>query len=282
MAVGDYFQWLRGTLRTAFKMGKADFDTSALTAARTITVQDLAGIMALETWQVSAQSSNFSTGSAKRTIFEVDVSGGNKVATLSAATTGTILAFKLTTAPGGNTLTFSASIDGDSSLALFMLNDIIVIYYNGSAWKIVGDGRQKHKILLTNTSAQSIANSTVVDVLFNTESNLDPAYMHSTSSNTELVTIRRTGLYVLGALVVFANNTTGVRQLGFITSGSDPDPACIFPNPASGEVQVFFTVPLYLAAGVTVKLFVWQASGGSLNINTAGGLNHLAYSVVEQ
>lgn len=282
MAVGDFFQWLRGTLRTAFKIGFADLDSSGLSAARTLTLQDRAGIIALDKLIISTQNSNFSAGATSQILYECDVSGGDKNVTLTGASAGTVVGFKLTTAPAGNKLTFSVAVDGDSSMALFMLNDYLFICYDGSAWKIVQDGRQKHAVLLTNTSAQSIANATSVDVLFNTESNLDPAYMHSTSSSTELVTIRRTGLYVLGALVVFASNTVGVRQLGFITSGADADPGCIFPNPASGEVQVFFTVPLYLTAGVTVKLFVWQASGGSLNINTTGGLSHLAYSVVEQ
>lgn len=47
MAVGDYFQWIRGTLRTAFKIGKADFDSSGLTAPRTLTIPNASGALVL-------------------------------------------------------------------------------------------------------------------------------------------------------------------------------------------------------------------------------------------
>jgi hypothetical protein len=190
----------------------------------------------------------------------------------------------LTTAPAGNTLTIdgnaSETINGDTTVLLYILGDYLIIQSDGTNWKIIGDGRQKHKTLLTNNAAQSLSNSTVTDITYNTET-LDNAGSHSTSANTELVNIRRTGMYVLGLMVVFANNVTGVRQIGFVCSAEN-DPAVIFGNPGSGEVQCFFTVPMYLTSGSTVKSFAWQASGTSLNINNSGSTQQLIFSVVEQ
>lgn len=169
MAVGDYFQWLRGTLRTAFKIGKADLDSSGLSAARTLTLQDRAGIIALDKFVISAQNGNFSAGATSEILYECDVSSGNKTVTLTGASAGTVLGFKLTVAPGGNKLLFSQAIDGNASLELSILHAYLYITYDGTNWKIISNGLDGASTLYgkldaLTTKGADIASATTTDI----------------------------------------------------------------------------------------------------------------------
>ncbi len=237
------------------------------------------------TWTVSAKSADFTAGVVTNTAYHCDVSGANCTATLPAASgnAGLVLEFKLTTAPAGNTLTIdgnsSETIDGATTLVLYALNESVTLLCDGSNWKILIDGRIPHRCLLTNNAAQTISNSTLTIVTFNTET-FDDYGMHSTSSNTGRINILRTGQYWLFAFTIFASATTGVRQIYYKVNGSYTQ-AAIFPIAAGNETQVYFPALVNLTAGDYVEMVVWHSNGGNLNINNLGNANGLIFGVSE-
>ncbi len=239
-------------------------------------------------WTVESKSADFTAGTTNNTAYHCDVSGANRTATLPAAAgnSGLVLAFTLTVAPGGNTLTIdgnsSETINGDLTLVLYLIGDTVTLICDGSNWKILIDGRRPHQCMVTNNAAQSLSHDTWTLVTYNTEES-DEAAMHSTSSNTDRITIRRAGNYILCLYVVFATNTTGARQVAFNKNGSGAGmPGNSVANPGTGEVLMSTTAPLKLAAGDYINVYVSQASGGSLNINTAGTPQGLIMSIFEQ
>lgn len=236
-------------------------------------------------WTVSAKSSAFTAGVVTNTAYHCDVSGASFTATLPAASgnAGLVQEFKLTTAPGGNTLTIdgnaSETIDGATTLVLYVLNEAVTLLCDGSNWKIISDERIPHRCLLTNSAAQTISNSTLTIVTFDTET-FDSYGMHSTSSNTGRINILRTGQYWVYAFVVFASATTGLRQVYFKVNGSYTQ-STIFPISAGSETQVYMPVLVNLTAGDYVECVVWHNNGGNLNINSGAGVNGLIFGVVE-
>jgi hypothetical protein len=236
-------------------------------------------------WTVSAKSADFTAGVVTNTAYHCDVSGASRTATLPASSgnAGLVLEFKLTTAPAGNTLTIdgnsSETIDGATTLVLYALNESVTLLCDGSNWKILNDGRIPHRCLLTNNAAQTISNSTLTIVTFNTET-FDDYGMHSTSSNTGRINILRTGQYWMFAFTIFASATAGLRQIYYKVNGSYTQ-ATIFPIAAGSETQVYFPALVNLTAGDYVEMVVWHSNGGNLNINNLGNANGLIFGVSE-
>jgi hypothetical protein len=121
-----------------------------------------------------------------------------------------------------------------------------------------------------NNANISVATSGTAQALtFNTEI-YDTDAMHSTSSNTDRITIVTAGYYVLVGNVIWAANATGVRELAIQRNGTTVwairDTAV-----AAGEahIQDIVTPPLLASATDYFQLFARQTSGGALNATTA-------------
>lgn len=130
-----------------------------------------------------------------------------------------------------------------------------------------------------NAANISVANATGTALTFNSERR-DDGSLHSTSVNTDRLTAPVTGWYMLWGNVEFAVNATGFRTVSFRV-GATPDIYGAEQAAAvAGDTTIIgATCLIHLTAGDYVRLFVYQTSGGALNvIYTAGGSASARYS----
>lgn len=124
---------------------------------------------------------------------------------------------------------------------------------------------------VTRGTNQSIADSAFVPVAFDSE-RYDTAAMHDNTTNNSRLTAPVSGIYLVSAEVVWSPNPSGDREIALTVNG--------------GEYQISFqdvaatttryqqaTTQVRLRAGDYVEAWVFQASGGSLNINSVDGLD---------
>lgn len=120
---------------------------------------------------------------------------------------------------------------------------------------------------LTNTASQNVATSTRTAITFNTET-YDTDSMHSTSVNTDRITINTAGLYVVTAHLEFpANAGAGVRQTEIRLNGSDATLLAIqgtYPGAAGVIAAVSCTVKLAVADYLQCTAF--QNCGATLAV----------------
>lgn len=117
-----------------------------------------------------------------------------------------------------------------------------------------------------NSALQSIADSTAVDILFNTE-RYDTDTIHSTSTNTGRLTATTAGKYLIVGMIIFDANTTGIRQVNIELN--DTQIIARVDRDAGGTSTTFgmiVTTIQDMAANDYVKLVVFQNSTGSLNV----------------
>lgn len=120
-------------------------------------------------------------------------------------------------------------------------------------------------VRVRRSTNQSIANNTLVAVTFDTES-YDTDGMHSTSVNTNRLTIVTPGKYATKAKAVYEASVSGVvaaflRVNGTITIDFDQRP------PAAGVVTSVSASGEYaFAAGDYIEFIAYQTSGGALNL----------------
>ncbi len=125
---------------------------------------------------------------------------------------------------------------------------------------------------LVKTATQSISNNSSTEVTFDSETQDDLGF-HSNVTNNSRLTIPAGmgGWYYIEANAYWAANATGeriaqIKKNGSILLQSAVDNAC--DNGGLETINMIGTLA-YLAAGDYVELFVYQNSGGSLNLTIA-------------
>jgi hypothetical protein len=127
-------------------------------------------------------------------------------------------------------------------------------------------------------AAQSIGNNSNTIVTFNQEVD-DAGGMHDNSSNNSRITIPagQGGLYIVSAIVMWAHNATGQRHCEFFLNGGT-SLAFYTCNGVVGDsgasLALTGTILREFDAGDYIEIRVYQASGGSLNINGTTEQNH--------
>lgn len=121
-----------------------------------------------------------------------------------------------------------------------------------------------------NSANISVANAIYATLTFDSERN-DTADMHSTSVNTERLTVAVGGLYIIGANAVFDVNGTGSRGIRIRLNGSDVI-AEMFVDAVSATyaTSVSVSTAYKLSANDYVEMRVFQSSGGALNVLALG------------
>jgi len=126
-----------------------------------------------------------------------------------------------------------------------------------------------------NNGTQAVADSTWTAVLFGSES-YDTAGMHSTASNTSRLVAPADGTYHVSAQISFAASNVGARKVRFLKAGGTVDVGggVIESACGAGEPTMLSTsMEVQLLANEYVEAYVWQSSGGSLNMgDTTGAL----------
>jgi hypothetical protein len=149
----------------------------------------------------------------------------------------------------GQVLTVDTAVDGKIKWAAA-----------GGASTFVGCG-------VTKSTTQSIANATYTAVTFNTE-DYDTDAIHDNVTNNTRFTIPsgKGGKWLTSGVVTFASNASGFRFVRLYKNGT----AFIVPAgvpPVNGDTtQLAFSYIHTFTAGDYMEVFVYQNSGGNLNI----------------
>jgi hypothetical protein len=139
------------------------------------------------------------------------------------------------------------------------------------------DAHYRPSAAVYNSAAQSIPNTTLTVVTFNTEL-YDTDNMHSTVSNTGRLVAPVAGKYHIAARIGFVTNATGGRQgLLRVNGVTNIDQDIDFGPTAAGACYLLLATDYLMAAADYVEVTVVQTSGGALN--TSSGFSDTHFSM---
>lgn len=128
-------------------------------------------------------------------------------------------------------------------------------------FKWVATGTAFKGAWIYNNTTQSIANATGTNITYNSEY-YDTDNFHSTVTNTDRLTIPTSGYYIVTASIYWANNSTGLREIGLQKNGATIREAA--HDNINANTQTITNIS-YFAANDYITLRAYQASGGALN-----------------
>ena len=145
--------------------------------------------------------------------------------------------------------------------------DVIQVY-SGTAWVTKSGAGALIGCDLYKSATQSIATGTWTAVTFSNEV-YDTDNLHSTSTNTSRITIPAglSGKYLFTGNIVFAASATGVRGISLYKDGSAYKEIYMSNASSSYSTIVSWSAISSLVAGSYYETFVYQESGGALNLN---------------
>jgi hypothetical protein len=124
-------------------------------------------------------------------------------------------------------------------------------------------------VRVLRTSAQSISHNTETAIQYTSET-FDTHNFHDNTTNNTRMTVPsgKGGLYLLTANANFAASSTGRRTLLFRKNGSTTFAQVEWGNSSSNIPYMNLSSMIDMVAGDYVEVFVFQTSGGNLNIDT--------------
>jgi hypothetical protein len=162
----------------------------------------------------------------------------------------------------------SETIDGATTLVLYVQYDAVRIVCDGSNWHVISDEIRPHSCRLVRTTAQTISNNTYTHIDFNSE-DYDIGNIGDPVTNYR-IDIRRSGVYQVTAFMTTNADLdadewlTGYMTVNGITVSRDNDLSrgtnwYLASNPC----QI-----LYLSAGDHVEFNITHSEGASINTDT--------------
>jgi len=134
---------------------------------------------------------------------------------------------------------------------------------------------------LRKSVVQSLTNSTITNVTWDTE-DFDTDGYHSTSVNTERITVPTAGVYMFRANITFAASATGTRFAWLEKNGVSGRNGLAGGQASGSDDHALTTTFMWsLAAGDYVICRAFQSSGGALNIQgESGNAGYSSFSVI--
>lgn len=112
----------------------------------------------------------------------------------------------------------------------------------------------------------TITHNTDTPLTFNSE-RWDTDGIHSTSGSTGYLICQTPGYYIITGHVQFEGNTAGHRQIWISLNGTtDIGRVSMNPYNITPPARICITTVYYLDAGEYVELYVYQSSGGNLDV----------------
>jgi hypothetical protein len=210
---------------------------------------------------------NISGVLASNAIIEIPVAAGtgrNRIYAVKNATTG---AFSVTIRKvGGTGVTVT---QGSTVLLLYNGSDIQYLgpHIDGTTGLINAAGITSISARVYNNADISVANASTVAVTFNSE-RYDTSAIHSTSVNTDRLTLPFAGKWRFGATVNWDANATGTRALLIEKNGSTFHAYVDRAANAAGGTPMIIAGEDVFAINDYIRLMVVQNSGGSLNLKS--------------
>ena len=163
---------------------------------------------------------------------------------------------------------YASSANTPARLGIGSTGNVLTVASGIPSWAAPASGVTFSGCSLYKSANQSISNATFTAVTFDSELK-DTDNFHSTSSNTSRITIPagKGGLYLITGQASFASNATGLRNAEIRKNGSSYFIFWVAPA-TNGDWSVGSVSNIIeLAATDYIEMFVYQTSGGSLNIN---------------
>jgi hypothetical protein len=134
-----------------------------------------------------------------------------------------------------------------------------------------------------NSAAQSVNNATLTALTLDSE-DYDVGAMHDNVTNNSRMTIPTggNGLYLLVAKTTFASNGTGAaRELRLTKNGAAIGTSVLHAPTAAANEQISVTGIEVLVATDYIEAYVYQDSGGALNVGAATRVSASELSIVK-
>lgn len=191
-------------------------------------------------------------------------------ALLADKTPGTVVLYG--TATGPNTVKVGASNVAVTLPALspVVAGDYCAILSTGADRLILGAVGKPGNVWVANSVAQSVPHNTITNLLFN-EERFDNGGFHSTSTNTDRITIPATGagIYMIGysaSFVATAGGSTRNAWMSINGSAADRDGFAVAFGSSAYSATMGGTSLRQLAAGDYVQLKVLHDQGAAISI----------------
>lgn len=135
----------------------------------------------------------------------------------------------------------------------------------GLKWATPASGSTFSGCALTQSSGQSISNTTQTDLNFDTET-FDTDGYHSTATNTNRITIPagKSGYFLVTARTGFGFNSAGTRVNWLLKNGSTYLASTFVEPNASDPTTVTTATVVSLVATDYITINAYQSCGGSL------------------
>lgn len=153
---------------------------------------------------------------------------------------------------------------------VFATSDTRLWRYTGSTWAVFSSGPI---CSVTHSVVQAINNNVYTAQLFDTDLT-DTDLMHSTSSNTDRITVVKAGLYMVIPKAHYIANATNQRACKLTLNGVDVAGSVTVANNCGTQGTSILgpTQLLQLAVNDILRMLVWQNSGGALNTEAGSPL----------
>ena len=127
-------------------------------------------------------------------------------------------------------------------------------------------------VRVSNSANIAVGDASTTRLTFNTDVFASTSGMHSTATNSGRLIATSSGIYCITGTVTWAPNSSGLRQARILINGSSFATIQTLPS-ASGTFntdQNITTIYRFASSGSYAELEVYQNSGGSLNVLSAG------------
>ncbi|MFA6082665.1 MAG: hypothetical protein WC773_04655 [Patescibacteria group bacterium] len=179
-----------------------------------------------------------------------------------------------TTTAGGSAWEFLVVANGGlvQKRSLYLDQDASIQHHADGIFKMAGQNRFRHQencVATYRTTNQSINDSTFTAISLDAE-DFDTDGMHEAVTNPTRITINLTGKYFVTATAFWGGSATGLRFLVIRKNGGATDLLTAGMGGNASGVPQNVNGLLNLASGDYIEAFVWQNSGGALNLVASG------------
>jgi hypothetical protein len=164
----------------------------------------------------------------------------------------------------------SETIDGATTLVLYVQYDAVRIVCDGSNWYVINDELKPHNCKLTRAAAQSINSSTWTSIAFDGE-DYDIGSIGDYTTN-DRIDIRRAGKYMV---IAFSRMAAGIDDQEYLVgevrkNGSAVmDPVSYTSAASINETpSILISTVLDCAAGDYIDFMLWHNEGAAVNTST--------------
>jgi len=158
-----------------------------------------------------------------------------------------------------------------TTLTLDSFDMSVTLFPYSNKWRVTSShlNSKYYSCMLYKSTAQSISSGSVTPVTFGSGTEIyDYLNQHSTTTNTERITVLKAGIYQVNAYISFADSTSGgTRGVLLYKNGSTTNYEVFVQQDGTGRGRTDLTANIQLSSGDYIDIRVLQDTGGNLNLN---------------